>query len=85
MLTAIRLRYQIRNARADIRMAQAALRHAQDDVERLPAQIRVWEQREAELVCALATLPRRDWPSIALASSIGAALALVLVYFFTLV
>lgn len=80
MLKALRLRYQIRCARSDIRMAQAALRHAQDDVERLPAQIRVWEQHEAALVCELATLPRRDWSSIAFASGIGAALALTLIY-----
>ena len=80
MLKAIRLRYLIRCARTDIRHAEAALRHAQDDVERLPAQIRVWEQHEAALVCELALLPRRDWPSIALASSIGAALALLVAY-----
>lgn len=80
MLKALRLRYQIRCARSDIRMAKAALRHAQDDVERLPAQIRVWEQHEAALVCELATLPRRDWRSPALAAAIGAALALTLIY-----
>lgn len=80
MLKALRLRYQIRCARSDIRMAQAALRHAQDDVERLPAQIRVWEQHEAALVCELATLPRWHWPSIALASLLGTAAALVIAY-----
>lgn len=80
MLKALRLRYQIRCARSDIRMAQAALRHAQDDCDRLPAQIRVWEQHEAALVCELALLPRRDWPSIAFASAIGTALAFVLAY-----
>lgn len=80
MLKALRLRYQIRCARSDIRMAKAALRHAQDDVERLPAQIRAWEQDEAALVCELALLPRRDWPSIALASGIGSALALLVAY-----
>ena len=80
MLRALHLLYLLRCARSDIRMAQAALRHAQDDVERLPAQIRVWEQHEAALVCELATLPRRDWRSIALASSIATAMALVLAY-----
>ena len=80
MLRALHLLYLLRCARSDIRMAQAALRHAQDDVERLPAQIRVWEQHEAALVCELATLPRRDWRSIAFASGIGAALALTLIY-----
>ena len=80
MIRAITLLWAIRNARADIRMAKAALRHAQDDVERLPAQIRAWEQHEAALVCELATLPRRDWSSIAFASGIGAALALTLIY-----
>jgi len=79
-LKAIRLRLLIRNARSDIRMAQAALRHAQDDCDRLPAQIKVWEDREAALVCELALLPRRDWPSIAFASGIGAALALLVAY-----
>lgn len=80
MLKSLRLRLLIRNARSDIRMARAALRHAQDDVERLPAQIRVWEQHEAALVCELATLPRPQWASIAFAGGIGAALALVLAY-----
>ena len=80
MFRALHLLYLLRCARSDIRMAQAALRHAQDDVERLPAQIRVWEQHEAALVCELATLPRRDWRSIALASSIATAMALVLAY-----
>lgn len=80
MIRALILLLRIRNARTDIRLARAALRHAQDDVDRLPAQIRVWEQREAALVCELALIPRRDWPSIALASGIGAALALVLAY-----
>ena len=80
MIRALHLLYLLRCARSDIRMAQAALRHAQDDVERLPAQIRFWEDREAELVCELATLPRRDWPSIAFASGIGAALALLVAY-----
>ena len=80
MLKALRLRYLIRCARIDIRHAEDALRHAQDDVARLPAQIRVWEQHEAALVCELALLPRRDWPSIAFASGIGAALALLVAY-----
>ena len=80
MIRALHLLYLLRCARSDIRMAQAALRHAQDDVERLPAQIRVWEHREAALVCELALLPRRDWRSIALASSIATAMALVLAY-----
>ena len=80
MIRALHLLYLLRCARSDIRMAQAALRHAQDDVERLPAQIRVWEHREAELQVALATLPRRDWRSPALAAAIGAALALTIIY-----
>lgn len=80
MLKALRLHYLIRCARIDIRHAEDALRHAQDDVARLPAQIRFWEDREAELVCELATLPRPQWSSIALACSIGAALALTLIY-----
>ena len=80
MIRYLRLLLLIRNARADIRMAKAALRHAQDDCERLPAQIRVWEQHEAALVCELALLPRRDWLSIALASGIATAMALVLAY-----
>lgn len=80
MLKALILLLRIRNARTDIRLARAALRHAQDDVDRLPAQIRVWEQHEAALVCELALTTRRDWPSIALACSIGAGLALTLIY-----
>lgn len=80
MIRALVLLMRIRNARADIRMAKAALRHAQDDVDRLPAQIRVWERHEAALVCELALIPRPQWLSIAFASSIGAALALVLAY-----
>lgn len=80
MLKALRLHYLIRCARIDIRHAEDALRHAQDDVARLPAQIRVWEHREQELRVQLALLPRRDWPSIALASGIGSALALLLAY-----
>lgn len=80
MIRALVLLWSIRNARADIRLAQAALRHAQDDVERLPAQIRVWEQHEAALVCELALIPRPQWLSIAFASGIGAAMALVLAY-----
>ena len=80
MIRAITLLLAIRNARADIRMAKAALRHAQDDVDRLPTQIRLWEQHEAALVCELALIPRPQWLSIAFASGIGAALALVLAY-----
>lgn len=80
MIRALILLLRIRNARADIRLAQAALRHAQDDVDRLPAQIRVWEQHEAALVCELALIPRPQWLSIALASGIGAALAFLLAY-----
>ena len=80
MLKALRLHYLIRCARIDIRHAEDALRHAQDDVARLPAQIRVWEQHEAALVCELALIPRPQWLSIAFASGIGAAMALVLAY-----
>lgn len=80
MIRALRLHWAIRCARADIRMGQAALRHAQDDCERLPAQIRAWEHDEAALVCELALLPRWHWPSIAFASGIGAALAFLLAY-----
>lgn len=80
MIRALRLRWAIRNARADIRMGQAALRHAQNDCERLPAQIRAWEHDEAALQVELALLPRWHWPSIAFASLLGAALAITIIY-----
>lgn len=80
MIRALILLLRIRNARTDIRLARAALRHAQDDVDRLPAQIRAWEQHEAALQVELALIPRPQWASIALASSIATAMALVLAY-----
>ncbi len=39
-----------------------------------------WRRDEAALVCELAQIRPPHWPSIALASGIGASLALVLVY-----
>ena len=67
---------RLRAVRGDIRYAESLVAHA----EQQRRQIAAWQQDEAALVCELATLPRRDWPSIAFASGIGAALALTLIY-----
>lgn len=76
MLKTILLRLRLRAVRGDIRYAESLVRHA----EQQQRQIEAWRRDEAALVCELAQVPRRDWPSIALASGIGAALACVLVY-----
>lgn len=67
---------RLRAVRGDIRYAQSLIVHA----EQQRRQIEAWQRDEAALVCELATLPRRDWRSIAFASGIGAALALTLIY-----
>ena len=67
---------RLRAVRGDIRYAESLVAHA----EQQRRQIAAWQRDEAALVCELATLPRRDWPSIAFASGIGAALALTLIY-----
>jgi hypothetical protein len=72
LLLLLRLRW----VRGDIRYAEALVAHA----EQQRRQIAAWQRDEAALVCELATLPRRDWHSIAFASGIGAALALTLIY-----
>lgn len=67
---------RLRWVRQDIRYTESLVAHA----EQQRRQIAAWQRDEAALVCELATLPRRDWPSIAFASGIGAALALTLIY-----
>ena len=67
---------RLRAVRGDIRYAESLVAHA----EQQRRQIAAWQRDEAALVCELALLPRRDWPSIALASGIGSALALLLAY-----
>lgn len=67
---------RLRAVRGDIRYAQSLIAHA----EQQRRQIAAWQLDEAALVCELALLPRRDWPSIAFASGIGAALALLVAY-----
>lgn len=67
---------RLRAVRGDIRYAESLVAHA----EQQRRQIAAWQRDEAALLCELATLPRRDWPSIAFASGIGAALALTLIY-----
>lgn len=76
MLKTIMLRLRLRAVRGDIRYAEALVRHA----EQQQRQIAAWRRDEAALVCELAQIRPPHWPSIALASSIGAALALVLSY-----
>lgn len=76
MLKTILLRLRLRAVRGDIRYAESLVRHA----EQQQRQIEAWRRDEAALVCELAQIPRRDWPSIALASGIGAALAMVLAW-----
>ena len=67
---------RLRWVRQDIAYAESLIAHA----EQQRRQIAVWEKHEAALVCELALLPRPQWGSIALASGIGASLALVLAY-----
>lgn len=67
---------RLRWVRQDIAYAESLIAHA----EQQRRQIAVWEKHEAALRCELALLPRPQWASIALASSIGAAMALVLAY-----
>ena len=67
---------RLRAVRGDIRYAESLVAHA----EQQRRQIAAWQRDEAALVCELALLPRRDWPSIAFASGIGAALALLVAY-----
>lgn len=67
---------KLRAVRGDIRYAEAQIAYAL----KLQRQVDAWVNDEAAIVCELATLPRRDWPSIAFASGIGAALALTLLY-----
>ena len=67
---------RLRWVRQDIAYAESLIAHA----EQQRRQIAVWEKHEAALRCELALLPRPQWGSIALASGIGAALALTLIY-----
>ena len=76
MLKTLMLRLRLRAVRGDIRYAEALVRHA----EQQQRQIEAWRRDEAALVCELAQIRPPHWPSIALASGIGASLALVLVY-----
>ena len=76
MLRSILLRLRLRAVRGDILYAESLVRHA----EQQQRQIEAWRRDEAALVCEIAQIPRRDWPSIALASGIGAALAMVLAW-----
>jgi hypothetical protein len=72
----LHLLLRLRWVRQDIQYAESLVAHA----EQQRRQIAAWQRDEAALLCELATLPRRDWPSIAFASGIGAALALTLIY-----
>lgn len=76
MIRALLLHMRLRAVRGDIRYAQSLIAHA----EQQQRQVEAWRRDEAALLCELALIPRRDWPSIALASGIGASLALVLAY-----
>ena len=76
MLKTLWLHLRLRAVRGDIRYAESLVRHA----EQQQRQIEAWRRDEASLVCELALIPRPQWASIALASSIGAAMALVLAY-----
>lgn len=67
---------RLRWVRQDIAYAESLIAHA----EQQRRQIAVWEQHEAALRCELALLPRPQWGSIALASGIGASLAMVLAW-----
>ena len=67
---------RLRWVRQDIAYAESLIAHA----EQQRRQIAVWEKHEAALRCELALLPRPQWGSIALASGIASALALVLAY-----
>ena len=67
---------RLRWVRQDIAYAESLIAHA----EQQRRQIAVWEKHEAALRCELALLPRPQWGSIALASSIGASLAMVLAW-----
>lgn len=67
---------RLRWVRQDIAYAESLIAHA----EQQRRQIAVWQKHEAALRCELALLPRPQWGSIALASGIGSALALVLAY-----
>ncbi len=76
MLKTIMLRVRLRAVRGDIRYAEALVRHA----EQQQRQIEAWRRDEAALVCEMAQIRPPDWRSIAFASCIGAALALVVAY-----
>ncbi|MBP6778557.1 MAG: hypothetical protein KA151_15040 [Piscinibacter sp.] len=76
MIRALWLRLRLRWVRGDIAYAEALIAHA----EQQRRQIAAWQRDEAALRCELALLPRPQWGSIALASGIGASLALVLAY-----
>lgn len=76
MLKTILLRLRLRAVRGDIAYAESLVRHA----EQQQAQIAAWRRDEAAMQCELALIPRTDWRAAAFASSIGAALALVLAY-----
>ena len=67
---------RLRWVRQDIAYAESLIAHA----EQQRRQNAVWEKHEAELRCELALLPRPQWGSIALASGIGASLAIVLAW-----
>ncbi len=67
---------RLRWVRQDIAYAESLIAHA----EQQRRQIAVWEKHEAALRCELALLPRPQWGSIALASGIGASLAMVLAW-----
>ena len=67
---------RLRWVRQDIAYAESLIAHA----EQQRRQIAAWQRDEAALRCELALLPRPQWGSIALASGIGASLALVLAY-----
>jgi len=76
MIRALWLRLRLRAVRGDIRYAEALVRHA----EQQQRQIEAWRHDEAALVCELAQIKPPHWPSIALASGIGASLAMVLAW-----
>ena len=67
---------RLRWVRQDIAYAESLIAHA----EQQRRQIAVWQKHEAALRCELALLPRPQWGSIALASGIGASLAMVLAW-----
>lgn len=72
----IYLLLRLRWVRQDIAYAESLIAHA----EQQRRQIAAWQRDEAALRCELALIPRPQWGSIALASGIGASLALVLAY-----